>query len=84
MRWLRRNPLFATAVGIILGLGIGASTAAFSITDAVILRPQPYRSAAQLVRVEETSSKRASSACRRETNCAGATAQICSKHPCLS
>ena len=59
MRWLRRNPLFATAVVLILGLGIGASTAAFSIADAVILRPLPYRSAAQLVRVEETSSKRA-------------------------
>jgi predicted permease len=58
MRCLRRNPLFATAVVLILGLGIGASTAAFSIVDAVILRPLPYRSAAQLVRVEETSSKR--------------------------
>src|SRR5579863_1104289 len=60
MRCLRRNPLFATAVVLILGLGIGASTAAFSIADAVILRPLPYRSAAQLVRVEETSSKRIS------------------------
>ena len=34
LRWLRRNPLFATAVVSILGLGIGANTAAFSIAEA--------------------------------------------------
>src|SRR5580693_1162168 len=59
LRWLKRNPLFATAVVSILGLGIGANTAAFSIADAVILRPASYGSAANLVRVEETSTKRA-------------------------
>lgn len=59
LRWLRRNPLFATAVVSILGLGIGANTAAFSIADAVILRSLPYGSSANLVRVEETSTKRA-------------------------
>ena len=59
-RWLKRNPLFAIAVVSILGLGIGASTAAFSIADAVILRSLPYGSSANLVRVEETSTKRAS------------------------
>lgn len=58
LRWLGRNPLFATAVVFILGLGIGANTAAFSIVDAVILRPMPYRSSGDLVRVEETSTKR--------------------------
>ena len=58
-RWLKRNPLFATAVVSILGLGIGANTAAFSIADAVILQSLPYGSSANLVRVEETSTKRA-------------------------
>ena len=58
LRWLKRNPLFATAVVSILGLGIGANTAAFSIADAVILRSSPYGSSANLVRVEETSTKR--------------------------
>lgn len=57
LRWLKRNPLFATAVVSILGLGIGANTAAFSIADAVILRSLPYGSSANLVRVEETSTK---------------------------
>jgi len=58
-RWLRRNPLFATAVVAILGLGIGASTAAFSITDAVLLRPAADRAGRSLMRVEEKSTKRA-------------------------
>ena len=57
VRWLRRNPLFAAAVVSILGLGIGANTAAFSIADAVILRPLPYAHGARLVRVEETSTE---------------------------
>ncbi|HEV3198052.1 MAG TPA: ABC transporter permease [Bryobacteraceae bacterium] len=59
VRWLRRNPLFATAVVAILGLGIGASTAAFSITDAVLLRPAADRAGRSLMRVEEKSTKRA-------------------------
>src|SRR6516164_1425869 len=58
VRWLRRNPLFAVAVVAILGLGIGASTAAFSITDAVLLRPAAERADRSLVRVEEKSTKR--------------------------
>ena len=58
VRWLRRNPLFAMAVVAILGLGIGASTAAFSITDAVLLRPAAERADRSLVRVEEKSTKR--------------------------
>src|SRR5215472_3968436 len=60
LRWLGRNPLFATAVVFILGLGIGANTTAFSIADAVILRPVPYGSSANLVRVEETNTRRPS------------------------
>ena len=58
VRWLRRNPLFAVAVVAILGLGIGASTAAFSITDAVLLRPATDSARRSLVRVEEKSTKR--------------------------
>lgn len=58
VRWLRRNPLFAVAVVAILGLGIGASTAAFSITDAVLLRPAADRAGRSLMRVEEKSTKR--------------------------
>jgi putative ABC transport system permease protein len=42
LRQLRLNPAFAvTAVGI-LGLGIGANTALFSVIQAVLLSPLPY------------------------------------------
>src|SRR5580704_2856692 len=58
LRWLRRNPLFAGSVTLILALGIGANTAVFSIVDAVLLRPLPYESADRLVRVDESGAKR--------------------------
>ena len=38
-RMLRRDPAFATAAIISLAIGIGASTAAFSVFNAVMLRP---------------------------------------------
>lgn len=41
-RTLGRDRLFATAVTVILGIGIGASVAMFSILNAVVLRPLPY------------------------------------------
>lgn len=53
-RRLRQHPLFAAAVVAILGLGIGANTAVFTVVDAVLLRPLPYASADRLVRIEES------------------------------
>lgn len=49
LRTLRRNPAFA-AIGIFsLALGIGASTAAFSLFNAVMLRPLPVSEPDRLV-----------------------------------
>ena len=58
IRWLLKNPLFAAAAVLILALGVGANSAAFSIVDAVLLRPSPFPQAHRLVRVEEMANGR--------------------------
>src|ERR1700753_2461141 len=49
LRVLRHSPGFSVAVILSLALGIGASTAVFSIADTVFLRPLPYSDPARLV-----------------------------------
>jgi len=57
IRVMRRNP-GATVVSVLtLTLGIGASTAIFSVVYGVLLRPLPYEKPEQIVRVWEVSSK---------------------------
>ena len=53
-RALRRNPGFGLAAVMTLALGIGANTAIFTVVDAVLLRPLPYRAADRLVFVWST------------------------------
>ena len=42
IRQLGRNPVFAIAAVLMLGIGIGANTAIFTFVNSVLLRPLPY------------------------------------------
>src|ERR1700719_1166433 len=49
MRQLRRTPGFALTVVLTLALGIGATTAIFSLVEGVLLRPLPFQDGDRLV-----------------------------------
>lgn len=51
LRTLRRNPGFAAAALLTLGLGIGAVTTVATVVDDILLRPLPYPDADRLVRL---------------------------------
>jgi putative ABC transport system permease protein len=53
LRLLRKNPGFTLAAIVTLALGIGATTAVFSVMDSVMLRPLPYRDSGRLVTIWE-------------------------------
>jgi len=52
-RTLRKNPGFAAAAAITLTLGIGANTAIFSICNAVLFKPLPFREPDRIVMLWE-------------------------------
>src|SRR5260370_24027429 len=48
-RTLRKSTILALTAALTIGLGVGASTAIFSVTNAVLLRPLPYKDPDRLV-----------------------------------
>jgi putative ABC transport system permease protein len=54
VRMLRKYPGFAMTVMITLGLGIGANATIFSVINAVLLEPLPYREPDRLIRLWES------------------------------
>jgi putative ABC transport system permease protein len=57
-RQMRRAPSFAAVAVATLGIGAGAATAIFSVVDAVLLRPLPYRDPQTLVALWEANAEK--------------------------
>ena len=55
LRALRRNPGFGAAALITLALGIGGTSAVFSVVNDIFLRPLPFAGESRLLRIRDSS-----------------------------
>src|SRR4051812_12476145 len=52
VRVLAKSPGFTALVVVVLAVGIGATTAIFSIVDGVLLKPLPFSDASRILSIE--------------------------------
>ena len=78
-RMVRRAPGFAITAVVIVALGIGATTAAFSVTDFVLLRPLPFPEPDRLVKFTNARLAIRASSCRPRTTATGSREARCSR-----
>ena len=56
-RCLKRNPVFTAVAILTLALGIGSTTAIFSVVNGILMRPLPYRDADRIHRIWDNTLK---------------------------
>ncbi len=57
LRMIRLHPWFAAAIVSVLALGIGANTAVFTLVNAVLLKPLPFKNGDRIVAVRHNNAK---------------------------
>ena len=58
VRWLIAKPIPTLLAGVVLALALGIGTVAFSVLNAAILRPAPYKDASHIVAVSNFHAQR--------------------------